>query len=374
MRCRVGQTFSTFPLLIMQRSDIRCPTSMAEWRPVRRGWRRKHVLRALAFASWSLAPPALGAQAPATGAHGAYRIEPGVPYAVPLPLDADGRFARASSAVLLPGRKAAALDPDYQKLVLVSLDGASSRVLARADLGAAAAPRMRLAADGNDVLLLDNAAGRAATFPSTADVRGPSRIIDLAMPLSTACRLNGDLVVLGHQASNVLHWFDRRATRRRSAGPAFHSNPVLNQTAASMQGLLQCIDDRVVFASGMFPIVRAADRTGREQWRFTIPDFVSYGFDARDASSLTISTPAGGADAVAGMFRPSPGVVALQVIRARTRDGLETWYLDDRTGRVIGRQQDLPLVEDARDGTLLLRTRAGNALNLVSFIATSGSH
>ena len=299
-----------------------------------------------------------------------FRLSIGEAHALRLPADSAGRRVQAADVLLLSESRLAALDLRYDRVVLAESGPGGTRTVASIPLPEHS-PRARLMYDGSRVMVLGTATGVAWPIPLTDQHPTPGRRLTFGFPFSDACGTPSEITVVGLHNGRTVHRFGPRGDPLGSSGTPLAASLTAQRVAASVQGMSLCHGSRVIVASSILPEVRALGTGGRAVWTWAVPDFAGVKPVETSDGKTRFDHPPGGPDGILELFAPAKEVVAVQVWRSRAPDVVETWFLDASTGRVLGRQDDLPRIRQAVGGTTLLAVRRGNpSLQLIPYTAS----
>jgi hypothetical protein len=281
-------------------------------------------------------------------------------------------------AVQLDGR-VVALDAETNSLLVLSTDG---KVLSEtSNTGAGGAklgfPVQMAPTSGRELIVLDAQTPRLAYFRLGGDslqllsVRRLSKVTGVA----GACKLKGRTYVLGQaissgENSKLLHVLDQDdADIVNSFGEPFGAKTDEFARIFYSSGRMLCLEPEglLVVASTHYPEVRAYDGRGALKWSTAIEATRRVTYVEVKPGSFRYNYPADGLwDATVSAFQPVDGLIAIQVGRRRgttpgTRfESIQTFLLNARDGKLVGRQADLPFVKGAGRGLLFSVDAAGS--------------
>ncbi len=182
------------------------------------------------------------------------------------------------------------------------------------------------------------------------------------------CVMDSTLVVLGTLGSSdlPLHLMDLADSTWTSIGrtdvPETGSPHRRLLVGGLIDGRIGCLADRVLYARSSDGTVRALRKDGSVQWEVEMPSFVPIAHEEDGERGIRHGPPEGATEVhgFAGVTRFG-GTLAVQIMRLdlRTEElSLSTVFLNLDSGRILGRDDSLPLIMAAREDRIAITREA----------------
>lgn len=222
--------------------------------------------------------------------------------------------------------------------------------------------------DGRSGLYVLDALNGVVEFETTGGTLAYRRTFAAQFQPSGGCRLGDAFILPGWRDKRILHLFDLRGQALRSFGESFSpdSNPAVREVFSQIPLRIRCDEahNRIYVAPSAAPFVRAYDLNGRLVWQNLLP-----GYNGHEI----VQTPQGivtfyGTFATTGLVRLGDDYLLVQArerapaASARdSRSGRGTWrdkavvtyVLSARTGNILARVTDAPLIAAVQDNTAI---------------------
>lgn len=275
---------------------------------------------------------------------------------------------KVQSAAFDDAGNAAVVEQGTGRVALLSADGG---IIARSDLvpqaGSALSQPVKIISRDHALLVLDAGSRSLVRFTRKDNAMVAAGSTQIAVQgISSMCSMDGRLYVMGSSLwgtgprGALVHEINVAGEIVRSFGELVpNASPA--KTMALSQGDLLCLNDAhlLIASSRLSGAVSAFDEEGKRVWTSQLPNFQPLGlldYPKRIQYSFAADSLW---DEVASAVLPQKGVIALQSGRRHGRaDGtylrVHTVLLSRVDGRVLGEQDDLPLVAALQRGHLAI--------------------